>query len=187
VPAQLTINAAQVKITAGSSDVFSGLLTDAGGVPVPSREVDLQEHTPGTPGWQPAGQATTDTTGTATFTVAALDTNAAFRLIGPNSTASGPVHVVVKPTVLLTIGPGPGPHRDVLTVTSPLAGPGDIVILQARSAGVWHTLRQEPLTGGTATFTVKLQPKQRPYRIVLPHTRTHGQSVSNPAVAPPNP
>jgi hypothetical protein len=176
-----------VKIPAGSSDDFSGLLTDASGVPVPSREVDLQEHTPGTPGWQPAGQATTDTTGTATFTVPALATNAAFRLAGPNSTASGPVHVVVIPGVLLTIGPGPGPHRDVLTVTSPLAGPSDTVILQARSGGVWHTVRQQPLAGGTTTFTVKLQKKQRPYRVLLPHTATHGRSVSNPAVAPPAP
>jgi hypothetical protein len=183
----LTISAAEVKIAAGSSDVFSGLLTDASGVPVPSRQVDLEEHTPGTRSWLQAGEATTDSTGTATFTVPGLATNASFRLAGPNSTASGPVHVIVIPAVSLTIGPGPGPHRDVLTASSPLAGPSDIVILQARSGGVWHTVRQQPLAGGAATFTVRLQKKQRPYRILLPHTRTHGRSVSNPVVAPPAP
>jgi hypothetical protein len=187
VPAQLTINAAQVKIAAGGSDDFTGLLTDASGVPVPSRQVDLEEHTPGTPGWLPAGQATTDTTGTATFTVPDLATNAAFRLIGPSRTASGPVHVVVIPAVSLTIGPGPGPHRDILTASSPLAGPADIVILQARSGGVWHEVRQQSLAGGEATFTIKLQHQQRPYRVLLPRTLTHGQSVSNPVVAPPAP
>jgi hypothetical protein len=187
VPAQLTINAAQVKITAGGSDSFSGLLTDASGVPVPRRQVDLEEHTPGNPAWLPAGQATTDATGTATFTVSDLATNAAFRLAGPNNTASGPVHVIVIPAVSLTVGPGPGPHRDVLTASSPLAGPSDIVILQARSGGVWHNVRQQPLAGGEATFTVKLQAKRRPYRILLPRTPTHGRSLSNPVATPPAP
>jgi hypothetical protein len=154
---------------------------------VPGRQVDLQEHTPGVPAWQPAGQATTDATGSATFTVPDLATNASFRLAGPNGTASGPVHVIVIPAVSLTAGPGPGPRRDVLTASSPLAGPADIVVLQARSGGVWHTVRQHPLAGGLAVFTVKLQHKPRPYRVLLLRTATHGRSLSNTVVAPPAP
>jgi hypothetical protein len=187
VPAQLTISAAQVKVAAGSSDTITGLLTDASGVPVPRRQVDLEQHTPGNPAWQFVGQATTDSTGTATFTVPSLATNTGFRLDGPSNTASGPVHVIVIPAVSLIISPGPGPHRVVLTASSPLAGPADIVILQARSGGVWHNVRQHPLAGGLAVFTVKLQHKPRPYRILLLRTATHGRSLSNTVVAPPAP
>ncbi|MEP7024016.1 MAG: hypothetical protein ABJB47_09450, partial [Actinomycetota bacterium] len=185
VPAALSLTVAQPKVTAGSSDSFTGLLSDAKGVPVPGRHVRLQERPAGQQAWQPAGQTVTGSAGIAVLTVPSVATNAAFRLVGPHRTKSGPVHVIAIPVISLTVTSGKGPRSNVLIASSPLAGPGDLVVLQSRQAGVWQSLRQHPLDAGQTSFTVKLGHTQHAYRVVLLRTPRHGRSLSRPVVLPP--
>jgi len=173
-----------VKIIAGDSVSLTGLLTDADGNPVPGQTVTLLEHDAGVPGWQPAGQATTDGTGTATVPVPSLGTDAGFRFRGPDGTHSGHVRVVVVPAVSLTAGPGSRPGTERLIASAPYAAGSD-AILQVRAGGTWRTLRSRAIgTTGQVMFGVKLQRHQRVYRVVVPHTVQHGKGISNPALVP---
>ena len=173
-----------MKIIAGDSVSLTGLLTDAGGNPVPNQTVTLLQHDAGVPGWQPAGQGSTDSTGTATVPVASLGTNAGFRFRGPNGTHSGHVRVVVIPPVALTAAPGNRPGNGRLTVSAPYAA-GSKAILQIWAGGTWRTLRSRPIDStGQALFGVKLQRHQRIYRVVVPRTVQHARAISNPAVVP---
>jgi len=173
-----------VKIIAGDGVSLTGLLTDADGNPVPSQDVTLLQHDAGVPGWQPAGQATTDATGTATVPVLSLGTDAGFRFSGPNGTHSGHVRVVVIPAVSLTAGPGGRAGSERLTASSPYAAGSD-AILQVRAGGIWRTLRSRPIgAAGQVVFGVRLQRHQRIYRVVVPRTVQHGKGISNPALVP---
>jgi hypothetical protein len=184
VPAALTISASAGKIIAGDSVSLTGLLTDADGNPVPGLDVTLLQHDAGVPGWQPAGQATTDGTGTATVPVASLGTDAGFRFRGPNGTHSGHVRVVVIPAVSLTAAPGGRPQTERLTASAPYAIGSD-AILQVRAGGTWQTLRSRTIgTAGQVMFGVKLQRHQRIYRVVVLRTAQHGKGISNPAIVP---
>jgi hypothetical protein len=173
-----------VKIIAGGSVSLTGLLTDADGAPVPNQTVTLLQHDAGVPGWVPAGQGTTDSTGTASVLVASLGTDAGFRFRGPNGTDSGHVRVVVIPAVSLTAIPGNRPGNERLIVSAPYAA-GSEAILQVRAGGTWRTLRSRPIDStGQALFGVKLQLHQRIYRVVVLPTAQHGKGISNPAVVP---
>jgi len=184
VPAALTISASAVKIIAGDSVSLTGLLTDADGTPVPGQTVTLLQHNAGVPGWQPAGTATTDDSGTATVLVTGLGTDAGFRFRGPNGTHSGHIRVVVVPAVSLTAGPGSRPGKELLTASAPYATGSD-AILQIRAGGTWRTLRSRTIgTTGEVMFGVKLQRHQRIYRVIVPHTAQHGRGISNPAIVP---
>jgi hypothetical protein len=184
VPAALTISASAVKIIAGDSVSLTGLLTDADGNPVPGQDVTLLQHDAGVPGWQPAGQATTDGTGTATVPALSLGTDAGFRFRGPNGTHSGHVRVVVVPAVSLTASPGNRPLNERLTVSAPYAIGSD-AILQIWAGGTWRTLRSHPIgPAGQVVFVVQLQRHQRIYRVVVPRTVQHARGISNPAVVP---
>jgi len=184
VPAALTISASAVKIIAGDSVNLTGLLTDADGNPVPGQDVTLLQHDAGVPGWQPAGQATTDSTGTATVPVAGLGTDAGFRFRGPNGTHSGHVRVVVVPSVSLAAIPGNRAGNERLIASAPYAT-GSNAILQVRAGGTWRTLRSRPIgAAGQVVFGVKLQRHQRIYRVVVPRTVQHAMGISNPAVVP---
>jgi hypothetical protein len=184
VPAALTISASAVKIIAGDSVSLTGLLTDADGNPVPGQDVTLLQHDAGVPGWQPAGQATTDGTGTATVPVSSLGTDAGFRFRGPNGTHSGHVRVVVVPAVSLTASPGNRPLNERLTVSAPYAIGSD-AILQIWAGGTWRTLRSHPIgPAGQVVFGVTLQRHQRIYRVVVPRTVQHARGISNPSVVP---
>jgi hypothetical protein len=169
---------------AGDSVSLTGLLTDADGNPVPSQNVTLLQHNAGVPGWQPAGQGTTDTTGTVTVPVTSLGTDAGFRFRGPNGTHSGHVRVVVIPAVALTAAAGRRPGSEQLIASAPYAT-GSEAILQVRAGGTWRTLRSRPVEDtGQVVFGVPLQRHQRIYRVVVPRTVQHARGISNPAVAP---
>ena len=186
VPAQLSLTVAADRVVAGNSASFSGLLADGHGRPVPGQRLTLLERAAGQAGWQRAGQATTGTVGRAVLTVPDLTSSAWFRLTGPDGTQSQQVRVIAVPPVSVTAGTGPGQRVATLTVASPLADPGDLVVLQVRAAGGWQSLRTHRLGPAAQTvFRVKLPRRAHEYRVVLLRTGSHGRSVSSPVLVSP--
>jgi hypothetical protein len=182
--ASLSITVASGRIVAGRSDTFTAHLSDKSGS-VAGASVSLLEREAGQSAWQQAGTATTGGNGTGVITASNLTMNAAFRLKGPDGTLSGPVLVIVMPPVSATFS-GSKAKTGGITASSPLAAPGNIVVLQIQSGGHWMSLQMGRLNGANqAQFMVRSRLRQRRYRVVLLPTASHGLSVSNAVTVPP--
>jgi hypothetical protein len=184
-PAVLSLTVARGQVAAGASDLFTGSLTGQGR-PMQGAKLSLFERATGQPGWELAGAATTGSDGRAVFTAADLASNALFRLTGPDAAVSRPVPVTVIPPVSASLAGGPHGGAYVLTASSPLAVPGDAIVLQVQSGGGWLSVRVHQLdSGDLAEFAVRPHLRARVYRVVLPATAAHGRSVSNPVTVLP--
>lgn len=173
-------------IDAGSQVVIDGQLTRSGSG-VAGITVKLAEHLAGTPGWQVVGSGETTTSGNVAITVPALTTNAGFQLRAGDGVHSAVVHVVVTPTVTIVLKPGALAIRDLLSVTTLYAHPGNWVELQADEDGVWTTLRAKRLNAAGAThfYLSGKNLKGDEVQVVLVATLRHGQATSNEALVPP--
>ena len=185
---RLSLSATQGRIPAGGNDAFTARLTGTN-EPVTGATVTLLERAAGQPGWHPVGSAATGSNGSATVTVSGLATNAAFRLSGPDGSMSQPVLVVVLPPVSARLTAGPHGQMGMVTAASPLASPGDTVILQVRTGNHWMDVQQRTLDHARqAGFAVRPGGPgggpRRAYRIVLMPTAAHGLSVSNTVSLP---
>ena len=182
--ARLSVTVARGRIAAGTGEVFVGWLTDHGRA-VQGAKLSLSERAAGHPAWRPAGDATTGPDGRAVLTVPDLTTDASFRLTGPDGARSQPVLIIVVPPVSASLTSGPRGQPDVLTASSPLAVPGDAVVLQVRSRQRWLSVQVQRLdSGGQAAFRLGFDARTRLYQVVLPATAAHGGSVSNPVPVP---
>lgn len=179
-PVQLVLAAERPQIVAGTDDVLSGQLTDAPGVPV-----QLFERLGGQSNWRLVGRTVTGSGGDVTLTVPNLTTNASFRLADAGGSMSEPVLITVVPAVTIDLASGPQPHTGVVTANALFAEPGDIMILQSLSGGVWHSISEQRVDQDhLAAFTVPMPfPGARAYRAVLPGTAAHASSVSGPVQA----
>jgi hypothetical protein len=177
----LVLTAAQTQIPADGDAVLSGRLA-AGSRPKAGVQVRLYERPAGTSDWWEAASGVTDGRGDVTLTVPGLISNASFRLADPKGTVSAPVSITVIPAVYLDVAPGLLPGRDRLTVLAPFADPGDVVVLQERSGGVWYRIAAHVLGPDDRAFFSVLIPAtgDAVYRVVLPRTIAHGRSVSVP-------
>ena len=93
--------------------------------------------------------------------------------------------IIVVPPVSASLTSGPRGQPDVLTASSPLAVPGDAVVLQVRSRQRWLSVQVQRLdSGGQAAFRLGFDARTRLYQVVLPATAAHGGSVSNPVPVP---
>jgi hypothetical protein len=174
----LSVAASSDRITAGGSDTFTGQLSGSGQA-VTGVRLSLQERPAGQLTWHVAGSAVTGSTGGATVTASGLTRNAWFRFAGQSGALSKPVPVIVVPPVSVGVAGGPGGRGDVLTVSSPLASPGDMVVLQARSGQRWRNVAARSLNGSLrVAFMVRTPAKGQQYRAVLLGTVDHGTSVS---------
>jgi len=184
-PEVLSITAASSRIVAGRRATFTGHLTGRGRA-VAGARLSLQERAAGQPSWRPVGSATTGTDGEAVVTVADLTRNAGFRLAGPGREVSQPVLVIVVPPVSASATIGPAGRSDVLTASSPLASPGNAVVLQIWTGLRWRSVQVSNLNAARrVTFLVRAPARSREYRIVLLPTIAHGMSVSNTVTAAP--
>jgi hypothetical protein len=184
-PEVLSVSAASSRIVAGGSEMFTGRLTDQGRA-VAGVRLSLQERSAGQPSWRPVGSATTGADGKAVVTVADLTRNAGFRLSGPGRELSQPVLVIVVPPVSASAASGPAGKSDVLTASSPLASPGNAVVLQIWTGLRWRNVQVKSLNAARqVTFLVRAPARSRKYRMVLLPTITHGMSVSNTVTASP--
>jgi hypothetical protein len=180
-PASLSI-AARDRIVAGQRVVLVGRLTEQGRA-MPGARLWLLERTPGARAWHTAGQATTGPHGRAVVIVPDLTRNAVFRFRGPHDALSRPVRVIVVPSVFARLMPDPQGKAATVTAGSPLAAPGDEVILQVRLGGRWVTVQARDLyTDNRVRFVVKVASVRRAYRVVLAATSAHGRSVSNAVI-----
>jgi hypothetical protein len=74
----------------------------------------------------------------------------------------------------------------VLTASSPLASPGNAVVLQIWTGMRWRNVQVRNLNGARqVTFLVRVPGTGREYRMVLLATAAHGMSVSNTVTIPP--
>jgi hypothetical protein len=74
----------------------------------------------------------------------------------------------------------------MLTASSPLASPGNAVVLQTWTGKRWRNVQARGLNGARqVTFLVRAPGTGREYRMVLLATAAHGISVSNTVTTPP--
>lgn len=180
--ASMSIAVAKHRIAAGQDDVLIARLADQGKA-VPGARLSLLERTAGGRAWHIAGHATTGPRGLAVVVVSDLTRNAVFRFRSPHGVLSGPVRVIVVPLVSVSVAPGPRGKAETVTAGSPLAAPGDQVILQVRLGGRWVTLQvRELYLNDQVRFVVKAAAVERAYRVVLVATSAHGRSVSNAVI-----
>jgi hypothetical protein len=178
--ASLSITVTSGRIVAGKDDTFTGQLTDKSGG-VAGASVNLLERAAGQRAWHQAGTATTGANGAAVITAPDLTVNAAFRLQGPDAAMSRPVLVIVMPPVSAMVS-----RSGTITASSPLADPGNTVVLQVLSGKHWMNLQMGKLNGARqANFMVRSRLRQPRYRVVLLPTASHGLSVSNAVMVPP--
>ena len=181
----LSVTVASGRITAGGSDTFTGQLSGSGQA-IAGVSLGLEERAAGQQAWSLVGSATTDAGGGAIVTASGLTRNALFRLAGPGTELSQPVLVIVVPPVSATAAGGPGGRAVMLTASSPLASPGDVVVLQVWSGLRWRSAAMRNLDGSDqVTFVVRVPVKAQQYRMVLLATGDHGLSVSNTVTAKP--
>ncbi len=187
-PSLLSASAASAVITAGADAVIDGRLTRSGKA-VPGVTVTLVERLAGHLKWRVAGTEQTNSEGNVAVQVAALDTNAVFRLTIHGAAPSAGVRVIVQPPIAAVLNPVPGSTRDVLAVSTQYARRGNVVVLQVQSAdGSWAYLRSKRLNAaGQTTFILSgKRLKNREVRVVLLATVRHGESVlQNPILVPP--
>lgn len=185
-PGVLSAQAASTQVIAGTQAVIDGTLTRSGRG-VADATITLLERAAGQPAWKVAGTADSNADGNVVFDVAALATNAAFRLTGPGTASSTAVHVTVVPPITTTLQLGPRGLRDVLVVSIPYARPGNAVVLQVQGpAGGWRNIRVHVLSASDGTtFSLKVATfKNKVLRVKLRATLRHAASVSAPVTVP---
>jgi hypothetical protein len=182
--AGLSITAASGLIVAGGNDTFTGQLTGPSGA-VAGASLSLLERAAGQGTWSAAGTATTSSNGSAVVSVTDLTTNAVFRLKGPDGALSRPVVVIVQPPVSARASNASA--QDVMvTASSPLAVPGDTVVLQIQFGAHWLSVQKGKLNrAGQAGFLVRPKSRKSTYRVVLLATAAHGPSASNTVTVAP--
>jgi len=184
--ATLTAAAGKSPIAADGQVVIEGQLMRSGSG-VAGITVKLAEHLAGTPGWRVVGSGKTSASGDVAVTVPALTTNAGFQLRAGDGVHSAVVHVVVTPAITITLKPGALALRDLLSVATQFAHPGNWVELQADEDGVWTTLREKRLNAAGAThfYLSGKNLKGDEVQVVLLATLRHGEATSNEALVPP--
>jgi hypothetical protein len=182
--AGLSITASSGRIVAGGHDTFAGHLTGPSGA-VAGASLSLLERAAGQGAWSLAATATTSSSGSAVVSVSDLTRNALFRLQGPDGALSRPVLVIVLPPVSARAGSSSA-NGVMVTADSPLADPGDTVVLQVQSGARWLNVQKGKLNrAGQAGFLVRPETKNSVYQVVLLPTASHGLSVSNTVAVSP--
>jgi hypothetical protein len=180
----LSITAASERIVAGRNDTFVGHLTRPSGS-VAGASLRLLERAAGKGTWSLAGTARTSRSGSAVVSVSDLTTNAVFGFKGPDGAVSQPVLVIVLPPVSARVSSSSA-HGVVVTVGSPLAVPGDTVVLQVQLGKRWLNVQKGRLNRARqARFLVRLRARHSVCRVVLLATASHGFSASKTVTVSP--
>jgi hypothetical protein len=170
---------AGARLPAGGVDAITGKLTYHGH-PEPGVRVRLLKQAAGASGWHLVATGVTGGRGRVRFGALRLTRNAAFQLVVPNGPRSAQASVTVVPRVLLHLVPGVATDR--LVASARFGDPGDTVVLQKMSGGVWQNVGTRTLgTAHRAIFAVPPATSSGAgYRVVLRATGAHGAGVSAP-------
>ena len=117
-----------------------------------------------------------------------LTQNAVFRLRFPVGVHSPGVLVTVTPQVDVALEPGASAVRDLLTVTTQYARPGNVVWLEVQSAdGSWVKLRKKRLNADGKTWFILNgnRLKNKTVQVFLVATIRHASAVSSSVTVPP--
>lgn len=182
----LSAVAASGRIAAGSEAVIDGRLVRSGSG-LAGAKVTLLERLAGQAFWHVAGTGQTSTDGNVAISVAALTTNAVFRLVTPGAPITGDVLVIVTPQIATSLTAGPGGVLDTLTVSTVYADAGNLVVLQVQTSGGWQYVRSQRLgADGQTTFALSgRRLGNRVVRVVLLGTIRHGGAIASPVAVPP--
>lgn len=186
-PAVLTASAASANIAAGTAPVINGQLTRSG-TGAAGVTVTLIERLAGHLFWHIAGTGQTNSAGNVVVTGPSLAQNAVFRLRIPGVAHSAGVLVTVTPQVQIGLSTSSAGLRELLTVTTQYARPGNVVWLEVQSAsGNWVKLRKKRLNAAGETWFILngTRLKNKTVQVVLVATVRHAAAVSNSETVPP--
>ena len=181
----ITIAARQAQVAAGTPATLSARAR-SGGHSVRGVRLSLQERPAGQTAWSDGGTVVTSPAGAATVRTAALAGNTSFRFADGSGDVSATVTVTVVLPVTVSAVQAHGKDHVAVAISAPLASPGDVVILQARSGGGWQDVRTRRLGQHVAPADVTL-PRSfagAQVRAVLPATSAHAASVSGVVTIP---
>ncbi len=186
-PAVLSASAASANVPGGTAPVIDGQFTRSG-TGVPGVTVTLIERLTGHRFWHVAGTGQTDPAGNVEVTGPTLAQNAVFRLRVPGGVHSPGVLVTVTPQVDVVLTPGASALRDLLTVSTQYARPGNVVWLEVQSAnGSWVNLRKKRLNANGKTWFILSgkRLKNKTVQVLLVATIRHASAISNSETVPP--
>ena len=160
---------------------ISGRLVTADGSPIPNHWVALSAHVPGTNETRRIWVGNTDDEGAFSTYVSGLNHTTVFLVHAGHGVHSGPVRVVVVPTLATSqTATSDGTGWDV-TVTSDGADPGDTVVLLRRENGSWVQVGSGQLdSSGETVFRVpKPASREVHYRVRLEPTEDHARAMTS--------
>lgn len=181
----ITIAAPRARVAAGTPVVLTARARSHGR---PERGITLrlQERPVGQARWRAAGAAVTAPGGTAMVKTAPLTASASFRFTDAAGDVSATVTVTVAPAVTARLARPPGKDHVAVSVSAPLASPGDRVILQVRSGRTWRDVRSRRLGQGgePVVIAAPLRLGGRTVRVLVPATGVHAAVVSSALTLP---
>jgi hypothetical protein len=177
--ASVSISAVDHRVAVGQSLTLSGVVRASDGSPLPARRVSLQVRGPLR--WRSLAQATTDPSGSVSFSTPAARRTTAYRL-----RAAGGVHSVAwRVAMVPTLDASASPDATTVTLTATVQGgrTGDRVMLLRRAGARLVRLRHASLgADGTVGFVVPHRRLDTTYAVRLVGTRTHAPAATQVGV-----
>jgi hypothetical protein len=179
VAASVSVSAADHRVAVGQSLTLSGVVRASDGSPLPARRVSLQVRGPLR--WRSIALATTDPSGSVSFSTPVARRTTAYRLRAAGGVRSLAWRVAMVPT----LDASASPDATTVTLTATVLGgrTGDSVVLLRRAGARLVRLRHSSLGAeGTVAFVVPHRRLDTTYVVRLVGTRTHAPATTQVGV-----
>jgi hypothetical protein len=177
VTGSITITPDATRVPAGGEVSVTGRLADPVGNPVVGRTVWLVEQVPGQSGAVELAGGQTDANGMVQLGTPPLSRDVRLRLVAGHRVRSAPVHIVVVPTVTANVVVQGWAYSVAVTTTG--AQPGDVVVVEQRTAIGWTQVGTATLDS-TGAAEIGLSPPSKGtnhYRLILVATSSHARAT----------
>jgi hypothetical protein len=163
----------------------SGTLVDANGQPIANHRVVVRSRIPGASGWDQEAVRETDSSGNVQAYLPDLTENHVVVLGAGGGVHSGPLRIIVRPSLAVSVAPSADGTSYVITVSADGGNPGDYVNLLKHTPGGWQHVGQAQLDGSSsASFVVQPPQKSKRYVVRLPATNVHALAVARVTIQP---